>query len=127
MSETEINSTQKEKQLTKPGDDTKLSNWMIALGVGITTAVAVTAVVYYTKREKAKKQRGYRTKNTVSSYSSTLNKYWGIATTTFATVRIAVSNLLNKEVQHKPMVASDEDPSPFSDQELIVDHDESEL
>lgn len=89
----------------------KISNWMLALGIGLVVAVVATTTVYVVKSRRRRQLKdmnylGIEEEETVESYSEKLNRYWAFTVTTFTAVRGLVSNVLVSDKKASPMVSS---------------------
>lgn len=88
-----------------------ISNWWLALGIGLVVASVVTTAVYVVKRRRRHQLRdmqclGIEDEETVESYSEKLGRYWALTVTTFSTVRGLVSSVLVPKKKVSAMVSS---------------------
>lgn len=120
-----------DRAIAKAENSTRVSNWMIALGVGVAVAAVTTATVYYVKQRRRKELTSARylgeedQEESVESYSEKAQKYWNFTVKTFSSVRSVVSDFLMKKPNVSPMVSSEQarqglTGSPFDSQDEIL-------
>tara|TARA_R110002072_G_scaffold45565_5_gene126899 strand:+ start:94861 stop:95283 length:423 start_codon:yes stop_codon:yes gene_type:complete len=103
--------------ITVAENKTKVSNWMIALGVGAVVAVGTAFVVYQVKRNRQKEKEAIAmyspySNPTVEDYENVFSRYWGLGQKTFSSVRSVITGFFKSEEKLSPFHDS-ETVSPF--------------
>jgi len=100
-----VSESQKEAESQIP-----VSNWLIAIGVGVTVTAAVVTTVYVVKSQRAKelKRLKYGQNNddeeSVQIYSNRFSRYWNLTVKTFTAVKSVVSDFFTSKKQVSPFV-----------------------
>jgi len=83
-----------------------VSNWLIAIGVGVAVTATVVTAVYVVKSQRAKelKRLKYGQNNddeeeTVQTYSNRFSRYWGLTVKTFTAVKGVVADFFTSKKQ----------------------------
>lgn len=91
-------------QVSKELNQTKVSNWLLVIGIASAVAIGTAATVYYYRRRK--QRLAYMEDEdswTLETYKSTFNKYWNLTKRTFSAVSLSVNDFFAKNKQHSPM------------------------
>jgi hypothetical protein len=104
------------QELTVAENKTRVSNWMIAIGVGAVVAVGTAVVVYHVRRNRQIEKDGNEmyspyANSTVKDYENVFSRYWGLTKTTFASVRSSITGFFKSE-EYEPFHSSTS-VSPF--------------
>jgi len=120
----EMNIQTVKKAEEKADQKTRVSNWMIALGIGVGAGLVTAAAVYYVKKQRSTKPSRYQQEPTIEGYQSRFRKYWNLTVSVCNTVRNTVSAFLSKDKPMAPLVAGgDVFLSPFdseSEQPVVL-------
>lgn len=95
----------------KKENETKVANWMIAVGVGALTAVTLAGTVYYVKQKRKAELRRLRNgefdePKTVESYKAKFQRYWGFASRAYTAVSSVLSDFLGSKESANPLMSS---------------------
>lgn len=124
----EISTEEENLKLIKQANETKVSNWLLVIGIGAAVAVGTAATVYYYKRRKSKlawedESEGY----SIDYYKKSFNRYWALTKKTFDAVTVSVNEFFAKNKNQSPLTSGDDSylGGPFmgtdtSDHEEIV-------
>jgi hypothetical protein len=89
----------------------QISNWLIAIGVGVTITAATVTAIYVVKTQRAKElnrlRYGYPQEENVNTYSNRISKYWNFTVKTFTAVKTIVVDFLKPKEINTPCGTQD--------------------
>lgn len=109
-------------------NETRVTNWALAIGLGVGVAILSTATVYYVKSRQSAQRKATRYEQvpTIEHYESRFQKYWSLTTRIFGTVRTTVAEFFATETKGQALVPSSQlKTSPFdSEKETVLSEGE---